>query len=391
MKLLKRPNSHILRDFLLFFASALFAMPGVEIGGISASYIPCCIALIMTPNLLSRIPRVILILFSLASISFVFEIFKPTSLSFMGSRYRSIANQINSKFATSIESENLILWMKFSLALIGGIVLVIYAYSCAAESVIVRGFLTGSVISVLVGFLTLKPGEGDFLQSIGLGRTTTTFGMLCTYSIALVFMRPHSSKFKVIMISLLMGGSLISGSRGAAITSFLSIFFILILQRSKSRILLMSWALMIVTLTILENGQGFLSRYDIRAIKPNTSVTNSNLIRKQLYQQSFIDWTYDPLGGVGFSVLTQGHSAYLQTLAAGGLLFFLGYLMTDLRALISVISVQRFANQEYLLALAFCLIFNHITQNQIDIPFLYLVVGIMLIEPRKVLLGSKVD
>lgn len=363
----------------------MIATPGIEISGVSASYLPCFLALIVTPKFLHRIPRVILFLFCSGFIAFIVEVFKPTSSNFMSNRYRSITNQINTKFASSVETENLILWMKFSTALIGGLVLLIYAYSRNADNVIVSGFLFGSLVSVIVSFLTLEPGEGAFVQSIGLGRSNTTFGMLCSYSIALAFFGPISLKFRWPMIILFMGGSLISGSRGAALTSIFSIFLTLVWRKDLSKIIISSWTLMLAFLLILEHGSKLFSSVGIRAFSQNTSTINSNIIRDQLREQALIDWSYDPIGGVGFSVLTQGHSTYLQTLAAGGLLLFTAYLLTDLLSLFASVSAQKFENHSYLLALSICSIFNHLTQNQIDIPFLYFVAGITLLESRKAL------
>jgi len=382
MRLLKSLKSHILIDYRLFLAGAIIAMPGIEIVGISASYLPCFFALVLIPRFVRKIPTVILALFSLGFMSFVTEIFIPTSSSFMSSRYRSATNQINTKFASSIQSENFVLWLKFSTALIGATVLVLYAYSRNSEDIILSGFLTGSLISVLIGFLTLKPGEGTFVQSIGLGRTNTTFGMICSLSIALLFVRSNSAKFNWVMVSLLMAGVLISGSRGAALTSVSALFFTSIWRKGAPTIFAAGWSLTVVVLMLIEHAIWLSSRIGVRAFTPSASVPKSDLIREQLRQQALIDWSYDPFSGVGFSVLTQGHSTYLQTLAAGGLLLFIGYLMTDLRTITSVIAAQRLKNKGCLLALAFCTIFNHFTQNQIDIPFLYFVLAITLIESR---------
>lgn len=382
MRLLKSLKSNSLSDCRFFLAGAIIAMPGIEIVGISASYLPCFFALVLIPRFVSQVPRVILGLFSLGCMSFVVEIFIPTSSSFMSSRYRSVTNQINTKFASSIQSENFVLWLKFSTALIGATVLVLYAYSRNSEDIILSGFLTGSLVSVLIGFLTLKPGEGAFVQSIGLGRTNTTFGMICSFSIALLFVKSNSAKFNWVTVSLLMAGVLISGSRGAALTSVSALFFNSIWRKGAPKFFASGWSLTVAVLMLIEHTIWLSSRIGVRAFTPSLSVSNSNLIRDQLRQQALIDWRYDPFSGVGFSVLTQGHNTYLQTLAAGGLLLFIGYLMTDLRTITSAIAAQRLKNKSCLLALAFCIIFNHFTQNQIDIPFLYLVVAITLIESR---------
>lgn len=206
--------------------------------------------------------------------------------------------------------------------------------------------------------------------------------MICSYSISLVFLCSYSAKFNWVMISTLMAGVLISGSRGAVLTSVTAIFFTSIWRKGAPKIFAIGWSLTVLLLILIEHTSWLSSRIGVRAFTPSASVSNSDLIRDQLRQQALIDWTYDPFSGVGFSVLTQGHNTYLQTLAAGGLLLFIGYSMTDARTIMSAIVAQRLKNKGFLLALAFCTIFNHFTQNQIDVPFLYLVVAVTLIESR---------
>ena len=129
-------------------------------------------------------------------------------------------------------------------------------------------------------------------------------------------------------------------------------------------------------------GQSLLGDIELRAFTQNQSTKASSFIRDQLRNQALLDWQHDPVGGVGFSVLSQGHNTYLQTLAAGGLILFFGYVFIDLRNIYLSVRIQRIKGNGYILGLVLSIIFNHMTQNQIDVPYLYLVLGIILFESK---------
>jgi hypothetical protein len=276
------------------------------------------------------------------------------------------------------------LWLKFSLAVLGGILIVHFAFTKMHEVMLVRGFLFGSLLSVVVGLLTLEQGDGFFLQSSGLGRTTTTFGMICSFSISLTFFTEIRLKFQtqVILIFAMTVGTLISGSRGAALTACAALLLILAWNGRESRVFLLTWLLCVSVLGLYLYGFQLLERIGVRAFTANRSTFQSNVIREQLRQQAILDWQYDPIAGVGFSVITQGHSTYLQTLAAGGLILFVTYLILDLKSFSIALECISHRNHVYRLGIVFCIIFNHFTQNQIDVPFLYLILGIVYYAKR---------
>jgi hypothetical protein len=179
---------------------------------------------------------------------------------------------------------------------------------------------------------------------------------------------------------LFLCGSLVSGSRGAAATAALSLYFIFIWRKSVSKAIWLGWFSLVVLLAIQEFSRSLFGIIGVRALTQNQSTQTSSQLRNLLRSQAILDWAHDPLGGVGFSVLTQGHNTYLQTLAAGGILLFLGYVLIDIQSLVLSIRIQTGSANGYILGLVSCAIFNHFTQNQIDVPFLYLVLGIILVE-----------
>jgi hypothetical protein len=325
------------------------------------------------------------LLFSIGFISLVSEFLFPTSDKYLVGRYRSVTNQINTKFASTVEAENFILWLKFSVALMGGVAIISYAYRKNKQALLIYGFILGSLASVLNCVLTLKPGEGAYLQSYGLGRTTTTFGMICSYSICLVFNEKIGlgNRFKFLSVSFLMLGVLASGSRGAALTAVVSLYFLLIWRKGASRLIWLIWLFNVFIVFLYLYGSNLLEKIGVRALTSNPSTINSSLIRLKLREQAFQDWKFDPFGGVGFSVLTQGHSTYLQSLAAAGLFFFLSYLALDLKSIQISLNSEKTNLPRFIPGIVFCSIFNHLTQNQIDVPFLYMILGLVLIEANQ--------
>jgi hypothetical protein len=370
------------RRILWLFIGASFAIPGIEIFGISLGYFPCFFVLPLIVVQKYYLPRIVVILFTLSVASFLSELISPTSPAYIVSRYRSISNQISTKFANSVMTEDFVVWFRFSTALLGGVTLVLVAYNNFVRHELVNGFILGASISVIVSFFTLKPGEGAFFQSVGLGRTSTTFGMICTFSISLLYHHDIGARFRSLLIALFLSGSLISGSRGAAFTSAVVLFFTIIWQKRVSRYVWFSWFSIVLVIGLVEWGRPLLGNVGLRAFSESQSTKASDVIRDQLRNQAVLDWQHDPIGGVGFSVLTQGHNTYLQTLAAGGIILFSGYVLMDLRCTFLSAKIQKVRGNGYILGLAISILFNHITQNQIDIPFLYLILGIIILETR---------
>jgi len=370
------------KTYLALISGAIIAMPGLEVVGVSISYVPCFLALFSLPRIIQDFPKIIIALFTLGLTSLSLEYLFPTSQSFLSGRFRTGTNLINTKFAISVQNENLILWLKFSIALLGGVAISTYAYRKAVQLDLVNGFLTGALISVVYSFFSLKPGEGAFVQSYGLGRTNTTFGMICTFAIGLLFHHKIGAKIRNPMLVLFLCGSLISGSRGAAVTALMTLYFIFIWRRGASKAIWLGWFSLVAFFVIQELNRSLFGIIGVRALTQNQSTQASSQLRKLLRSQAILDWEHDPLGGIGFSVLTQGHTTYLQTLAAGGVLLFIGYVLTDIQSFVLSIRIQTSPGNGYTLGLISCAIFNHFTQNQIDVPFLYLVLGIILVETK---------
>ncbi len=369
-----------IRKYAIFLAGLMLAVPGVLVGGMSISYLPVIFCFIFFPRYSQVLPIPLKFLTVSIALVFTLEVFAKTSDAYMNSRYMAPGNILNTKFADSISAQNSILGVKFLLSTLGTFLLVISVGKLL--SFLLSGFIFGSALSTVSGFLTLTQGDGAFLQTVGLARTTTTFGMICaiTFGLAWSDFLDLKNWQRVVVSVLCLFGALLSGSRGALVGVALVGLFLLS-SRDKFKYLIISiWALvflfLIISLDIREVG----FTVNTRVFADGTSLMRSDGIRQLSRQQAYLDWMHDPFFGIGFSVLNQAHSVYLQLLAAGGLLLCLSFIVADFHLLILTLRIVRFQSTNAVLSLIFLTLVNRIIQNQVDLPFVYLVSSIVLTQ-----------
>jgi hypothetical protein len=63
------------------------------------------------------------------------------------------------------------------------------------------------------------------------------------------------------------------------------------------------------------------------------SAKGSDTVRSEVAHQGWLDFKHSPLDGVGMQVAEEAHNVYLQALASGGLLLFIGYIVFVLSGL----------------------------------------------------------
>lgn len=78
-----------------------------------------------------------------------------------------------------------------------------------------------------------------------------------------------------------------------------------------------------------------LGKAALRAVRlgGNGSSSGSNTARSIVGHQGVLDFQHSPIDGVGMQVAAEAHNVYLQALASGGLLLFIGYAIYVLSAL----------------------------------------------------------
>ncbi|PWW21887.1 hypothetical protein JD79_01029 [Geodermatophilus normandii] len=71
------------------------------------------------------------------------------------------------------------------------------------------------------------------------------------------------------------------------------------------------------------------------------SAAASDSVRAGVADQALLDFAHSPVRGIGLPVVADGHSIYLQLLAAGGALLFLGFAATVTAAAVDARSLAR--------------------------------------------------
>jgi hypothetical protein len=126
----------------------------------------------------------------------------------------------------------------------------------------------------------------------------------------------------LLLFGALVGGAIVSGSRGAQLGIAGVLFLCLVLTRIGRRALwpaayVGAW-IGVAYLIFNPELEGAFSKVLRFGSEIGTAASNSE--RGMLVTQGLRDFFYSPVTGVGFEVLTAAHCVYVQLLASGGLL-----------------------------------------------------------------------
>ena len=187
----------------------------------------------------------------------------------------------------------------------------------------------------------------------------------------------------VVALSVAAVGIFVSGSRGALFGIVLAVSLTyLVFGGLEIQKLVYRAGLILVTIVLgaVFFGEAPSTAAIARGGRSQQLVAQSDASRSAVANQALQDFYYQPLQGVGFRVLTEAHSLYLQVLASGGLLLacvlalgLVGMMKSAwteaLRgnsiAAVSVVSIT-------------CWLVLGIIQNQINDVYLYVPVGIVV-------------
>ncbi|MEJ2866395.1 hypothetical protein WCD74_01375 [Actinomycetospora sp. OC33-EN08] len=132
------------------------------------------------------------------------------------------------------------------------------------------------------------------------------------------------------VVLLLLGGIVVAQSRGALAVSLLVLVVALVLHR-RGRLALAPLAVLVVVAisTVLLAVPGAARKVgEALRLTGQDSAVASNLLRDMLTEQTLRDIGSSPWHGIGFQVAVAGHNIWLQLLACGGVIVFLGFLVT---------------------------------------------------------------
>jgi O-antigen ligase len=255
--------------------------------------------------------------------------FQPPSLIFMVPR---------SDLATLVKFEAALVLIPMLIASV--------ATTAARIERLIDLFAVSATVNATVGIVDLAgfhiaPQPGGTGRDSGLTIHPNYLALTCTVGIPLALLWvSRGGRWRVaglVATALLLGGEYVSGSRAGAVSALLAIIVTVAAipsLRGALGFVLPAVGLALVPLLVLTRfGHQVLAQ--VRFHSDTTSGSNS--ARSDLADLAFRQITARPIQGVGFGVIEDAHSIYLQILAAGGVigmaafLTFLGGLWSAVR------------------------------------------------------------
>jgi hypothetical protein len=206
-------------------------------------------------------------------------------------------------------------------------------------------FVLGTAISAFVGFsdllgvthlslsLTKRPALGG--RAPGLTLHPNFLAMTCVLALPFVLWelrspRLRSRVFALLLLLALVVGLYASGSRaGAGAGPAAALLSFVVMPRYRDILptvaLLTGGAAAVVFALNPSIGASLL--HAVRLSGGDNSVSGSDSQRAIVHHQGYLDFLHSPIDGVGMQVAEEAHNVYLQALAAGGILLFVGYVI----------------------------------------------------------------
>lgn len=179
-------------------------------------------------------------------------------------------------------------------------------------------------------------------------------------------------------VPLLLGGALVSGSRGGVAACLVALTVLAVhLTRKDARhvLVLVACSLLLLSLTWQRTLDALIGTR-----LTGESAQRSDSERLLLLGQAWRDFVHSPVHGVGFEHINAAHQVQLQLLSAGGLLALTGYALYILGVLSSVRAASR--GDAMLTAAAITSVITWLllglVENQLIDRYLYIPAGVLL-------------
>lgn len=254
-------------------------------------------------------------------------------------------------------------------------------------------FVLGAAINAAVGIVDfagfhiapLVYGTG---RSSGLTIHPNYLALTCTIAIPLALLwvgrggRWRTTGF--VCTGLLLAGAYASGSRAGAVTAVLGVLATMVaIPRLRTGL---GFTVPVVGLFLLAlfyfAGDEILQQIRLSGdVGTAVNTAGSDTQRSQLAHLAIQQFEAKPVQGVGFSVIADAHSIYLQLLAAGGVIAFLSF-MTYLGGLAAsawraLAGPQRDVAAAISVSIVMWLI-NGVIDNQLGDKYLYVIPGLLI-------------
>jgi hypothetical protein len=167
-------------------------------------------------------------------------------------------------------------------------------------------------------------------RETGLATHPNNLGFSCVMTVPVaIHLASKRHLIGVGCVALLVCGILLSGSRGSQLGIVLALVLAAVLVPSRARLTpLMVYITCWAGVIIAWQWDTVTAQFGEMLRFANTGDTlRSNSLRSLLARQALSDFDYNPAIGIGYEVLVDAHSIYLQILAAGGLLLATGMVL----------------------------------------------------------------
>ncbi len=254
-------------------------------------------------------------------------------------------------------------------------------------------FMLGAVVNAAVGILDfggihIAPFVYGTGRSAGLTIHPNYLALTCTIAIPLALLwvgrggRWRTAGFAC--TTLLLAGAYASGSRAGAVTAILGVLVTMIaIPRLRTGL---GYSVPIVGMILLAlfyfAGDEILKQIRLTGdVGTAVNTAGSDTQRSQLAHLAVQQFEARPIQGVGFSVIADAHSIYLQLLAAGGLIAFSSFLIylggLASSAWRSLAGPQRDVAAAISVSIVMWLI-NGAIDNQLGDKYLYVLPGLLV-------------
>jgi hypothetical protein len=301
-----------------------------------AIVIGCLALLVRTRGLPRWITVPTLIIVALA----VLHVLAPTDPLYMAQRFQPDGGQL-----ATVEAESSVAKAVQWLLALAGLPWLVANVTEKAErpvepiitaSVIGASVSAGIALSDYFGYSNVGEHLLGYINTTGresgLASHSNNLGFACLVAapFAIRLMLRRRRRFiGLVSFAALVGGVVVSGSRGAQL-GMAGVLLLCLLRAQAGRRLL--WPALYVAAWICVAYLIFMPELSVNfskvlrfASEAGTAASNSQ--REMLITQGLRDFFYAPVTGIGFEVLTAAHSVYVQLLASGGLLLLgaMGY------------------------------------------------------------------
>jgi hypothetical protein len=334
----RRPGN--LAYWLVVVAAFTAAWSGVNVGSVKLVDVVLAVAAVTAVSALASIPLHPPWWVNVGAIAIgtilVVHVIAPTSYRYLNSRLRpngTVLTQGEAPYVVGLE------WLVALLVLPWLVVSVVNRTGRPVHP-IAWAWMAGAALSAgvaLSDFFGLSQIGPELTglshlsdRETGLATHPNNLGFSCVMTLPVaIHLASKRHLLGVGCLALLVCGILVSGSRGSQLGLVLALVLTAVVVPSRARLtpLMVYITCWVGVITVWQWGTVNAQFGEMLRFANTGDTFRSNSLRSLLARQALADFDYNPMIGIGYEVLVDAHSIYLQILAAGGLLLASGIML----------------------------------------------------------------